>query len=68
MDLLRIQLLIAISMIFAGVCSLADVYTWTDVDGQIHYSDIPRSAEEQMVKVKSKRTNNQRICGCRNIR
>ena len=46
----RILLILATGFAWAWISSVAatDVYTWTDQDGIVHYSDTPRSGGESL--------------------
>ena len=53
-------LALAGGLIWAGAAT-AQVYTWTDEQGTVHYADMPDDEEAEMVAIESRRTNPRQI-------
>lgn len=56
MSRINLALLLAGGLFWAG-SAIAQVYTWTDDKGVVHYADMPDDEDAQMVAIKSRRTN-----------
>ncbi len=58
---MKAVVLIVAASALAATASLADVYKWTDASGRVHYSDKPRTVAAEKLKVRSARTDYQRL-------
>jgi hypothetical protein len=48
--------------LFVGGSALAsEIYKWTDAEGNVHYGDVPLSAQSERLSITSKSTNNTRV-------
>jgi hypothetical protein len=48
--------------LFVGGSALAsEIYKWTDAEGNVHYGDVPLSAQSERLSITSKPTNTARV-------
>jgi hypothetical protein len=45
----------------AGPAAAGDIFKWTDEDGNVHFGDVPVSAESEKVAIQSRPTNPERV-------
>ena len=57
----RLLALLVTGSLLATGPTAAQVYTWTDEDGVVHYADMPDGDDAEMVAIKSRRTDPEQI-------
>jgi len=50
-----------LTLFVAGSALASEIYKWTDADGNVHYGDVPVSAQSERLAISSKPTNNARV-------
>jgi hypothetical protein len=61
MRYLAIAVALMLAVTAAGTAVAGDIFKWTDEDGDIHFSDVPVSAESEKVAIQSRPTNPARV-------
>ena len=52
---IAVALMLAVTV--AGPATAGDIFKWTDEDGNVHFGDVPVSAESEKVAIQSRPTN-----------
>ncbi len=56
---IAVALMLAVTA--AGPAAAGDIFKWTDEDGNVHFGDVPVSAESEKVAIQSRPTNPERV-------
>ncbi len=56
---IAVALMLAVAA--AGPAAAGDIFKWTDEDGNVHFGDVPVSAESEKVAIQSRPTNPARV-------
>lgn len=56
---IAVALMLAVTS--AGTAVAGDIFKWTDEDGNVHFGDVPVSAESEKVAIQSRPTNPARV-------
>ena len=56
---IAVALMLAVTA--AGTAVAGDIFKWTDEDGNVHFGDVPVSAESEKVAIRSQPTNPERV-------
>ena len=56
---IAVALMLAVTA--AGPATAGDIFKWTDEDGNVHFGDVPVSAESEKVAIQSRPTNPARV-------
>ena len=56
---IAVALMLAVTA--AGTAVAGDIFKWTDEDGNVHFGDVPVSAESEKVAIQSQPTNPARV-------
>ncbi len=56
---IAVALMLAVTA--AGPATAGDIFKWTDDDGNVHFGDVPVSAESEKVAIQSRPTNPARV-------
>ncbi len=61
MRYLAIAVALMLAVTAAGAAVAGDIFKWTDEDGNVHFGDVPVSAESEKVAIQSRPTNPARV-------
>ncbi len=61
MRYLAIAVALMLAVTAAGTAVAGDIFKWTDEDGNVHFGDVPVSAESEKVAIQSRPTNPARV-------
>ncbi len=61
MRYLAIAVALILAVTAAGAAVAGDIFKWTDEDGNVHFGDVPVSAESEKVAIQSQPTNPARV-------
>ena len=61
MRYLAIAVALMLAVTAASIAVAGDIFKWTDEDGNVHFGDIPVSAESEKVAIQSRPTNPARV-------
>ena len=50
-----------LTLFVASGALASEIYKWTDAEGNVHYGDVPVSAQSERLAIKSKPTNSSRV-------